>query len=778
MNPALRKFRAEAVLLGGVSLLLAIAENTWWYMAAVLVGGAIGYWIAARGRRPPLSAQSARIFGMVAFGILLIEWGWFIHVPTVMALSHFMILICVSKWLQSRTHRDDAMMIILLLLLLVVGAIVGGNLVFPIVLTAYLVIGCRYLIRHHLYRGSARASLYNAHVLGAAPPAEPRSATTVQGLTTHSLSISLAALLTGAVLFVAMPRVGAGMFGQIPQPISAGTLTGLSRSIEFSTNGPIVESDRLVMRVSVTDETGQPIPAGTPLYLRGDVLDRYSCRFPPWNRGWGFRRASLSEDDTADYELLPWGEGPPRALLFPERSPLPGGPMIVQKYHLEPTDDLMLFACYPAVEIASSALAGVRKAIDTQTLQVSRPIRKSIEYTIRSPAVPVLAAKALAAERGSEDVPAPPDPELPPEQRARILDLIEEQTRGIGPLDVPENRLAFARRLESFLQSGRFTYTLEPPPLPAKVDPVSHFLLESRRGHCEYFASALAIMCQLKRVPARVAIGYVANEFNSLGGLYLIRKKHAHAWVEVFVPGEEWVALDPTPISERQTSGLRLFGMRILTYIDYLQFRWADGVLSFDSETRRRLFEQFTQWLRRPAQDQRTLIGGLAAFVRELFGGQLDLSWKERLVYWVFTLLVVVLVVLLTYVLASVGRRLTVLTRRLSQLRRVARAGRGREVEFYHRFCRCLADLGVARRPDQTPAEFAAELAGREPTLREAPALVRAYYQVAFGDRRLSPEQARSIEAFLNDLRGLVAGRAGPRAAPVTASGAPASPSR
>jgi len=750
MNAVLRKFRSEAILLGGISLLLAMADNLWWYPLAVLIGGAIGYWSLARRSRPLLSAEGGLVLGLAAFGVLVVEWGWFIHIPTVMALSHFMILIAISKWLQPRTQRDDAMMLVLLLLLLVVGAIVGGNLMFPLVLGAYLLIGLRSLIRFHLDRQSARVHLRNALIQGAVPAEAPPSAPAVRGLGFISASTGAAALIIGSIVFVALPRVGAGMFGQMPQPVPTTALSGFARAIEFTSIGQITESDRVVMRLAITDEAGHPLASGTPLYLRGDVLELYSRRFR-----WGYRRANVPEGDATNYDLVAWDDGPPRTLLFPENTPLPGGPMIVQKYRLEPTDDLILFACYPPLEISSSGLHAVRKSTSTQTLQSLRPIRRVLEYTIRSPGIPVPAAKALAAERGSADVPPMPQPELPAEQRERLLRLIEEQTRGIGSPELPENRLPFARRLEAFLQSPPFTYTLEPPPLPKSGDPVSHFLLEGRRGHCEYFASALAVMCQLRKVPARVVVGYVANDYNSLGGFYMVRKKHAHAWVEVFVPGMDWVMLDPTPLADRRPGTLQLYGLRLRAYIDYLQFQWTDGVLSFNSETRQRLFEQFAQWLRRPAQDQRTPIGTLVAFVRELFGWRLELSWKERLVYWVFALLVIVLAVLVTYVVVSTVRRLAALARYLSQTWRSGRVRRSREVDFYHRFCRCLAELGLARRPDQTPAEFAAELAGQNAAFEEAPSLVLAYYDVAFGGKSLSAPRRTRLEDFLARLRRL-----------------------
>lgn len=761
MNAMTRRFCAEGAMLIGVVFLLASAErsahpeNFWLYVILTLGAGAAGLWSLTYRGRPFLSVNSARILGMVAFGFLIIEWGWRISVPTVLALSHFMTLICVTQWLQPRSHRDDAMMLILLLLLLVVGGIVGGSLLFPLVLVVYAVAGSRRFITYYLEGEAARSDLRNAQVLGGRQPdgtAPPPGGHTPGG---GSLSVAAATLGIGIVIFVAMPRVGAGMFGQVSQPVAAGALSGFARSIEFTAVGTIQESDKPIMRLIVTDESGIPIAANTPLHLRGEVLDQYSSRSPTGNRGWGWRRSGVTERSANTYELASVDEMVPAARLFPRQIRLPEGPMLVQKYRLEPTDDISLFACYPPFEIISPSLKTVRKWNGTQILQTLRPVRRPLEYTVISPAVPATAAKALAAERGSADVPAPTAPEIPAQQRDGLLRLIDEQTRGIGPISEPDNRLAFARRLESFLQSDRFAYTLQPPPLPETGDPVSHFLLVSRKGHCEYFASALALMCQLKGVPARVVVGYLANEYNSLGDFYMVRKKHAHAWVEVFVPGLDWVTLDPTPISRGQPGSLMGLGIRLRAYLDYLQFQWADGVLSFNAETRSRMLEQFAQWLRKPAHNQQTLIGGVAAFIRELFGWRLELSWHERMIYWVFTILVILLVLLLTYVVVALGRRLAGLARRLSQVWHARRAGRSREVEFYHRFCRFVADLGQTRRADQTPAEFAADLARRHLVLQEAPALVRCYYYVSFGGHNLSPEHIRTIDDFLRRLRNL-----------------------
>ena len=251
------------------------------------------------------------------------------------------------------------------------------------------------------------------------------------------IPISAITLLIGAIIFVGMPRVGSGMFGQVPQPIASGALSGFARSIEFTSVAAIEESDRLVMRLVVTDEYGNTAKNGSALYLRGEVLDQYDCRFPAKNRGWGYRRNTAADENTRIYELTPADENGFSTSLVPENPPVPTGPMLIQSYRIEPTNDLTLFTCYPAIEISSPSLTAVRKWIDSQILQPTRPIRKTLEYTIKSPQSPAFAAELLARERGDIEVPAFPPPVLSPEAQQRVLDLIAGQTAGIGRLDDP-----------------------------------------------------------------------------------------------------------------------------------------------------------------------------------------------------------------------------------------------------------------------------------------------------------------------------------------------------
>ena len=102
-----------------------------------------------------------------------------------------------------------------------------------------------------------------------------------------------------------------------------------------------------------------------------------------------------------------------------------------------------------------------------------------------------------------------------------------------------------ASALTTYLKT-RFGYTLQ---LPQEVqrDPLANFLFERKEGHCEYFASSLAVMLRSLGIPSRVVNGFRGGEFNDLTSQYLIRESDAHAWVEAYFPGKGWVEFDPTP---------------------------------------------------------------------------------------------------------------------------------------------------------------------------------------------------------------------------------------
>ncbi|MCA9049101.1 MAG: DUF3488 domain-containing protein [Planctomycetaceae bacterium] len=96
-----------------------------------------------------------------------------------------------------------------------------------------------------------------------------------------------------------------------------------------------------------------------------------------------------------------------------------------------------------------------------------------------------------------------------------------------------------------------FQYSLKADIVDPSIDPVEDFVLNRRTGHCEYFASACALMLQAVGIPARIVNGYKGCDVNTVTGRYEVRQKHAHTWVEAYVDNH-WETLDPTPAAARQ----------------------------------------------------------------------------------------------------------------------------------------------------------------------------------------------------------------------------------
>lgn len=132
---------------------------------------------------------------------------------------------------------------------------------------------------------------------------------------------------------------------------------------------------------------------------------------------------------------------------------------------------------------------------------------------------------------------------IPPQ----ALSTAQELRRGL-PADAAPVEIAQA--LAEYLR-GNFSYGL-PGQVGSATDLAEFF--ERRRGHCEFFASALAIMLRSLRVPCRLVGGFLATE-RDRDGVVVVRARHAHAWVELFDPRHGWVSVDATPSSEAAAEG-------------------------------------------------------------------------------------------------------------------------------------------------------------------------------------------------------------------------------
>jgi len=128
---------------------------------------------------------------------------------------------------------------------------------------------------------------------------------------------------------------------------------------------------------------------------------------------------------------------------------------------------------------------------------------------------------------------------LPADLDQRVLDLAREVTEDATD---PYGRAVALQQW--FREDGGFSYDVTIPAGNAQDDLVA--FLDERRGYCEQYAAAMAIMARAVGIPARVAVGYLQGE-QEQPGLWVVRAQDAHAWPELYFDGVGWLRFEPTP---------------------------------------------------------------------------------------------------------------------------------------------------------------------------------------------------------------------------------------
>ncbi len=266
-----------------------------------------------------------------------------------------------------------------------------------------------------------------------------------------------------------------------------------------------------------------------------------------------------------------------------------------------------------------------------------------------------------------------------------------------------------ARAIENYLRT-QYGYTTELPSTPVR-DPLAHFLFERKKGHCEYFAGAMAVMLRSVWIPSRIATGYLGGVYNPISGWHAVRARDAHSWVEAWIPGRGWMAFDPTP-SAPVPAGEN-YADRLWLWADAAETFWLEWILNYDLDR------------------QLTLVSRL-----ERSGRGLKKWWPER---WPafpgWGALLPLAAAMAALALASWGTPRVLRWWRLRRRVQILRSGQASISDatlLYQRLLRRLAKQGIEKPPFQTPLEFARSF--RSPELAaEVEALTRAYNRLRFG---------------------------------------------
>jgi transglutaminase-like putative cysteine protease len=264
--------------------------------------------------------------------------------------------------------------------------------------------------------------------------------------------------------------------------------------------------------------------------------------------------------------------------------------------------------------------------------------------------------------------------------------------------------------LQNRFRNGDFFYSPDVEPVEGS-DPILHFLIESRTGFCQQFATAMAIMTRALGYPARVAVGF--REGDRVGDTYTVDSRDAHAWVEVFFPGYGWLPFEPTP---RRANPIETIPGSYSNTTDPGDQDNSRGLSGAAGESGSGLSASCRNPSGRPLP--RELCGRGSAEIRgpgRSAGGQLppgflnteplaDRDDGYSIPYrWIFLTIAAAGVLLLVFV------PVVKWTLRRRELRR-ARDPRRRVLAAYRVFDGVAADLGVGRRDGETVEEHRARL--------------------------------------------------------------------
>ena len=590
------------------------------------------------------------------------------------------------------------------------------------------------------------------------------------------LALSIAGLVLGLAIFLMIPRVWLGSENRFQRDAARGKpITGFSSEVRLGQLGQILESTERVMRVALFDRDSE-----TPVeperfareqgleaaFFRGSVLDVYGKG--RWTGG----------DSEVHMGTL---SSAPR---------VPG--MLRQEYTLEATGSEVLFAISPfSLAALTDPYEMVLKNVETNELAARVEGRDPVKYYVFSMWRP--GASDSQASRVGEKRRAPRLPDrvksrclqLPAEGVERVMALArkltaEDELPG-GDEQSLDRRKALA--LEAHLRdSGTYDYSLNMAIIDASSDPVEDFLFNRKRGHCEYFASALALMLRSVKIPSRLITGFKGADYDPREEHYEVQQRHAHAWVEAHVDGD-WIVLDPTPGGrDENVRNLAVPPGFWKNARDSISSFWSAYVVSLSlSRQQESLYDPLQGSMSGSWTSVRGIVAGMGEIVQGL--KSLLLSPDQFLSPRGAAVALIATAVLL--VVYRAGRRLGLRRRRVFSRRRgrgfLARGfewlvsrltGRrpdaaGIVVAFYAEFQALLISVGFARRLDQTQREFARQIEQALSERLSAAGLHRfpselasLFYRVRFGNGLLEPVESAAVEESLSRLRESLAGAA------------------
>ncbi len=276
--------------------------------------------------------------------------------------------------------------------------------------------------------------------------------------------------------------------------------------------------DTVAMYVRLVDAEGRPTRGeNLPLFWKTGVVYRYHQG--QWTGDSGLGPEIADAQDGAVDGSVRWKLQPPRCATV----------AIEQRIILWPQPTPSLFALYPAESIGLDRVHVDSEGVVSRASRFDGPFKYRVLSRLAAPTDAELEAATWgrSAEKYTDIPKAVKDD---PAFKAFIKDVA---SRGKAPHAIASAAMQLL---------GDFDYTVTPK-FPPGQDPTLAFL-RYRRGYCQHYASALCTALRQFGYAARIGVGFTRGDWNEDRGVYIVRRKHAHAWVELLLDGIGWVPYD------------------------------------------------------------------------------------------------------------------------------------------------------------------------------------------------------------------------------------------
>ena len=723
----------------------------------------------------------------------------------IVEVGNLLVYVQLPLMFQKKSKRVFEQWGVFLLLELVVGALVNNNVLYGILMLPVLAIGSAAMMSLALFASQLRhsesisesTSIWSRlmHWLGKEQLAtKANSGVKLSAVAQPSLSgpgkgigfsplrwscgiipLTLSVLVFSIGYFYSLPRLSTSSY---EGDTNAGASVGFNEQISLRMVGELLKNETPLFRMSMVDDRKRiPYRPKSPPYIRATVSHRYfdgtrkgewqpgepgllrdtrTMRDPPMSAQINDSLAKESDSVTVNIiEKDSLGEFVPTIAPFSQNNTKNGFSVVRRDWRMLDTRE--------SVQLKNQKR---RYSYSTYAFTdgVESPLLPEFRDCLRDREESATTNPRFSLYREGELTDFP-------DSLLGIIPFRDQVLEGCKASQ--DDRFARAVFLEDYLANGPdFQYTLSiTAPKDRNLDPIADFLLNKKTGHCQYYASALAMLLRSLGIPTRLVVGFRPGEYNEIGDYFLVQQNHAHVWVEAYFSVEEltahsipvpgyirrgaWMRLDGTPSGDGSNAG-GTFKKTNGQTLGIMQELWSEMILNMDKSKQSTLFSIFSEssddtysntWLSFKSALERIRSNEVTGFV---FSPSRWFSWKVALG-----------ITILGFVAVCVHRALLWLFPTWVPKIRLRSPFRNRQlstIDFYNNATRLLAKVGIQRASNQTQREFlrvAASKLQSQSIVFDGDLVARLFYSRRFGGLAQLP----TSDQFLVDscLKGLEA---------------------